>query len=169
MTMGFYWGLLVPRVRVFPMQKCKEARLLTKTPEPPHPVPHCRLCGRLNSDFPFSHPIFSHHPPSGTGNQHWFCFHRHVLLPSLVMGGSFMKLSLLGNGPGFLDQAEPGMCCRTRLRVDRFCPRSWLLFLDTCREALLCWSGSSRTAHLPQSCPEMPAAVWGRSLPPSRG
>ena len=80
-----------------------------------------------------------------------------------------MKLSLLGNGPGFLDQAEPGMCCRTRLRVDRFCPRSWLLFLDTCREALLCWSGSSRTAHLPQSCPEMPAAVWGRSLPPSRG
>ena len=97
------------------------------------------------------------------------CFHHHVLLPSLVMGGSSMKLSLLGNGPGFLDQAEPGMCCRTRLRVDRFCPRSWLLFLDTCREALLCWSGSSRTAHLPQSCPEMPAAVWGRSLPPSRG
>ena len=40
MIMGFYWGLLVPSVRVLPMQKYKEARLLTKTPEVPHPVPH---------------------------------------------------------------------------------------------------------------------------------
>lgn len=80
-----------------------------------------------------------------------------------------MKLSLLGNGPGFLDQAEPGMCCRTRHRVARFCPRSWSLPLDTCREVLPCWPGSPGTAHLPQSCPEMPAAGWGGSLSPSQG
>ena len=80
-----------------------------------------------------------------------------------------MKLSLLGDGPGFLDHAEPGMCCRTCHQVDHFCLWSWSLPLDTCWEALLCWSGSSGTHHLPQSCPEMPAAVWGWSLPPSQG
>lgn len=130
MSMGFCWGLLVPSIRALTMQKCKEACLLTKTLEPPHQVPHCRLSYRLNSIF-HSHILF--YPPSSqwAGNQRWFCFHHHDLLSSLVMGGSSMKLSLLGDGPGFLDHAEPAMCCRTCREVDRFCLWSWSLLRDS--------------------------------------